>query len=102
MSLKQKYCHIISAFPYKTGHYGIDEEDFFATLVLLCLEVDQRKTTLRKFQAEAYQRINTELKKRKQETQKLYNPFKNLYLDKCYGDSKVPLGAWLNFSSEEE
>ncbi len=102
MVLPQKYCQVISKFPYKAGCYGIDEEDYFDTLVLLCLEADQEKTTRRAFQAQANLKINAELEKRKRETQKFYNPFNNLYLDKCYGDSKAPLGTWMNFSSEDE
>lgn len=79
----------------------MDEEDYFSTLVLLCLEADQKRTTYRNYQAKASQIICAELEKRRRETQKLYNPFKNLYLDKCYGDSSAPLGTWMNFSSEE-
>lgn len=101
MVLQEKYCRVISAFPYRAGCYGIEEEDYFSMLVLLCLEADARKTTPKKFYAQACQKIDAELTKRKQETQQLYNPFRNLYLDKCYGDSKTPLGAWMNFNSEE-
>lgn len=101
MALPEKYCRVISAFPYHVGRYGMDEEDYFSTLVLLCLEADQRKATAEAFHARACREIDTELAERKQETQQLYNPFRNLYLDKCYGDSKDPLGAWINFGSEE-
>lgn len=33
---------------------------------------------------------------------KLYNPYRNLYLDKCYGESKTPLGEWMYFPTDEE
>lgn len=102
MALKQKYCQVIAAFPYKVGRYGMEEEDYFATLVLLCLEADQRKRSRRKFQEQAYRQITGELERRKKETQKLYNSFRNLCLDKCYGEGKVPLGSWMNFKNEED
>lgn len=100
MTLRQKYCQVISAFPYKSGRYGMDEEDYFSTLVLLCLEADCGRPSTGGFRAQADRLIRTELKTRRQETQKLYNPFRNLYLDQCYGDSRTPLGAWLDLSRE--
>ena len=101
-SLPGKYCEVISKFPYKAGCYGLEEEDFFYTLVLICMEADQACSSLKVFQWRAEQQIRAELKNRQQETSKLYNPYKNLYLDKCYGDSKIPLGAWMNFCSDED
>ena len=32
--------------------------------------------------------IEADLYKQKQEKRKLYNPYRNLYLDKCYGEGK--------------
>ena len=34
--------------------------------------------------------------------QKLYNPYRNLYMDKCYGEGKQPLVEWMDFSKYEE
>ena len=33
---------------------------------------------------------------------KLYNRYHNLYLDKCYGESKSPLSEWKDFSKYRE
>lgn len=96
MTLRQKYCRVISAFPYRPGRYGMDEEDYFSTLVLLCLEADCGRSSSAGFPARASRLIRAELETRRQETQKLYNPFRNLCLDQCYGDSRTPLGAWLD------
>ena len=30
------------------------------------------------------------------------NPYRNQYLDKCYGESKTSLGEWMYFSTDEE
>lgn len=35
-----------------------------------------------------------------QKVRKLYN--RNLYLDKCYGESKSPLSEWMDFSKYRE
>lgn len=78
----------------------MDEEDYFSTLVLLCLEADCGRAAPGGFQARASRLIRAELETRRKETQKLYNPFKNLCLDQCYGDSRTPLGAWLDLSRE--
>ena len=37
-----------------------------------------------------------------QKVRKLYNPYRNLYLDKYYGESKRPLGEWMDFSKYKE
>lgn len=84
--------HVVS---YKMGYYGLEEEDFFATLVLLCIEADKVKTTSREFQGRACRMIQTNLAERRRKTRLLYNPYQNLYLDKCYGDSKNPLETYL-------
>ena len=46
--------------------------------------------------------IEADLYKQKQEMRKLYNPYRNLYLDKCYGEGKRPLVEWMDFSKYEE
>lgn len=42
--------------------------------------------------------IEADLYKQKQEMRKLYNPYRNLYLDKCYGESKRPAVDWMDFT----
>lgn len=95
MELRRAYCEVITLFPYKMGFYGLEEEDFFDTLVLLCMEADPNKTASREFQGRACQMIQTNLAERRRETRVLYNPYQNLYLDKCYGDSQNPLETYL-------
>ena len=46
--------------------------------------------------------IEADLYKQKQEMRKLYNPYRNLYLDKCYGESKRPAVDWMDFSKYKE
>lgn len=42
--------------------------------------------------------IEADLHEQMQQVRKLYNPYHNLYLDKCYGESKSPLSEWMDFS----
>lgn len=83
------------------GHVYLSE-DTFRDMMTVCFEVDHevihKKT---RFKGAAIKKINEYLYKKRQEEHRLYNPYRTLFLDKCYGDSKVPLGAWMNFSKIE-
>lgn len=92
---------VFAKYPYKEGTYAIDEEDFFENLVLYCEEADHTASGGR-FRDRAFRIVETALRKQRQEASKLYNPYRNLYLDKCYGESKTPLGEWMYFPTDEE
>lgn len=92
----------MAMFPFKKGKYGMDKEDFFNTLVCLCAEANQRSVSLSAFQHQATRLIYSTLEEQKRETYALYNPFKNLQLDQCYGNSQTPLGSWIDFSKYQE
>ena len=66
-------------------------------MMTICYEVDSVMHKKVGFKKMAIKKIDEYLYKKRQEERKLYNPYKNLFLDKCYGDSEVPLGAWMNF-----
>ena len=99
--LPHKYWEIFARYPYKKGTYAVDKEDFFQNLVLYCEEADHAASGCR-FRDRALRIVEAALRRQRQETNKLYNPYRNLYLDKCYGDSKTPLGEWMHFSTDEE
>ena len=92
----------MACFPFTPGKYGIEQEDFFHTLICICAEVDRKRSSISVFQRRAIQRIRIILDGQRCETSILYNPFQNLYLDKCYGESCVPLGSWMDFSEYTE
>ena len=79
----------------------MDEEVFFGNLVLYCMEADDA-TSGKDFYSRAFQIVEAALFQQRQETKKLYNPYRNLYLDKCYGESKRTLGEWMDFSQEDD
>ena len=78
----------------------MEEDDFFMELVVHCEEA--KLSTGGAFLERARMAIEADLYKQKQEMHKLYNPYRNLYLDKCYGESKQPLVEWMDFGKYKE
>lgn len=54
------------------------------------------------FLERAFKKIDAEPRETMRKVYKLYSPYRNLYLDKCYGESKRPLWEWMNFSKYKE
>ena len=75
----------------------MDKEDFLSTLICHCYEANQQKS-FDAFFSIAYTRIQADLKDTKAEVTKIYNPFRNLFLDKSYGENNKPLVDWMDFS----
>lgn len=98
--LPRKYDAVFAKYPYKRGKYLLDEADFFMELVVHCVEADISSGGT--FLERACKRIDADLYEQAQKVRKLYNPYRNLYLDKCYGESKRPLGEWMDFSKYKE
>jgi hypothetical protein len=78
----------------------MEEEDFFMELVVHCIEA--KVAIGGTFLGRVRRAIEADLYKQKQEMRKLYNPYRNLYLDKCYGESKRPAVDWMDFSKYKE
>lgn len=68
-------------------------------LVVCCAEAEASSGST--FQKRACQKIDALLCEHIREANKLYDPYRNLYLDKCYGESKTPLGAWIDLGPRE-
>lgn len=94
--LPRKYDAIFARYPYKKGKYLQDEADFFMDLVLHCEEAKHLPGSM--FLKQVCGAIEADLHEQMQQVRKLYNPYRNLYLDKCYGESKSPLSEWMDFS----
>ena len=94
--LPRKYDAIFARYPYKKGKYLQDEADFFMDLVLHCEEAKHLSGNM--FLKQVCSAIEADLHEQMQQVRKLYNPYHNLYLDKCYGESKSPLSEWMDFS----
>ena len=98
--LPRKYDAVFARYPYKRGKYLLDEPDFFIGLVVHCEEAELLSGGT--FLERVCKRIDADLYEQMQKVRKLYNPYCNLYLDKCYGESKRPLGEWMDFSKYKE
>ena len=94
--LPRKYDAVFARYPYKRGKYLLDEPDFFIGLVVHCEEAELLSGGT--FLERVCKRIDADLYEQMQKVRKLYNPYCNLYLDKCYGESERPLGEWMDFS----
>lgn len=91
---------VFARYPYKKGKYLWGEEDFFMDIVLRCMEAEHSSGGT--FLERVCKKIDADLYDQAQQVRRLYNPHRNLYLDKCYGESKCPLGEWMDFSKYEE
>ena len=98
--LPRKYDAVLARYPYKRGKYLLEEEDFFQELVLHCEEAELSSGGT--FLERACRKIDAELYEQVQKAYRLYNPHRNLYLDKCYGESKRPLSEWMDFTKYEK
>lgn len=98
-TLSRKYDEIFARYPYKKGKFLLDEADFFMDLVLHCEEAKHLSGS--KFLKQVCRTIEADLHEQMQKMRKLYNPYRNLCLDKCYGESKRPLSEWMDFSKYE-
>ena len=69
-------------------------------LILCCYEAigDNGRFSGRK----ASQIIDTMKKKKSSDRNKLYNPYRNISLDQCIGESKTPVSEWLNITDWKE
>lgn len=76
-------CDIVFAlYPYEKGKYPVEEEDFFMGLAVHRTEAEH--STGGTFLERVRRAIEADLYKQKQEMRRLYNPNRNLYLNKCY------------------
>ena len=87
-------------YPYKRWKYLLEEEDFFQALVLHCEEAEFSSGGT--FLERACREIDADLYEQVRKVYRLYNPHRNLYLDKCYGESKRPLGERMDFTKYEK
>lgn len=76
-------------------------EDDVHEMVAICLEVYY---TEKKRNAEhiVKERISSYFKQRNQETNKLYNPWRNISIDQCFGESGMPVSEWINLTGWRE
>lgn len=98
--LPRKYYKILARYSFTKGKYLHDEADFFIGLVLHCEEAKLLSGS--KFLKRVCSAIEADLYEQTQKVYRLYNPYCNLYLDRCYGESKSPLVECMDFSKYEK
>jgi hypothetical protein len=83
--------------PYITEY---TDQDFLHDLIVCCYEAMNERKAFSKFRAK--QIIDTMIRERNRENNILYNPFRNISINQCFGESKVPVSEWMNLSEWRE
>ena len=73
-------------------------KDLFHEMIVCCYTV-QKEHNGNSFSKHIYDLISEMIKKRKRETQRLYNSYRNISLNQYIGDSKYPVSDWLDLSN---
>lgn len=76
-------------------------EDQLQEYWTICCEQSEVYGTGALFRQKVASAIAAARKKHNRETNKLYNPFRNVSLDLCYADSQIPLAERRNLSNEQ-
>lgn len=90
------FAEVLAQYRYARWMFDGEEADFFCELVTRCIETQRAGES--NFLARACRNIDAVLYEHKMKMRILYNPHRNLYMDRCYGDSITPLGEWMDFS----
>ena len=89
--LPPRFLPVIAQFPFRGNSIGITEKsDFFHQLVESCYALQNLHPQSRFFSTVCAE-IQLEIAESRRENSRLYNPYRNLCLNKCYGESKTPL-----------
>lgn len=82
--------------------YGSDitDRDTLHDWFVCCYESVAEKGRFSK--ALALQKVQTMTQKKKRDQNTLYNPYRNISLNQCIGDSKTPVSEWLNVTGWRE
>ncbi len=75
--------------------------DFFHDIIICSLST-WRKYKGDRFTERVTNLISEIIKRKSDETRNLYNPHKNISIDQCIGDSKVPVSDWFNLTNWSE
>ena len=75
-------------------------QDFLHDLIVCCYEALNERKAFSKLRAK--QIIDTMIRERNRENNILYNRFRNISINQCIGESKVPVSEWMNLSEWRE
>ena len=95
MALPEMYIEAILPFL----DHPITEDDLH-DMISLCYATSSRSKF--RFINKATKSIQQFFSERRQERNTLYNPYRNISLNQCIGDSNSPVSDWLNVSDWRE
>ncbi len=76
------------------------DPDQLHDMIVFCLEEGSRSKAA--FKLIVRKRIEELIREKKRVDNHLYNPYRNISLNQCCGDSKTPASEWLNLSGKQE
>lgn len=76
------------------------DEDAFHNMIMCCYEAVNENGHFSK--QKAFINMRALIQKQKHDQNTLYNPYRNISLDQCFGDSKTPVSEWLNVTDWKE
>ena len=76
------------------------DQDLLHEMIVCCYEVASEYKLFSK--AKAVLKIDTMIHIRNRENSILYNPYRNISLNQCVGESHVPVSEWINLSDWQE
>ena len=85
---------MVAISPFITESTSVD---FFHDMIVCCLSA-KGKYKGDRFIERVSNLIFEASKKRNDEIHYLYNPYKNISINQCIGDGKIPVSDWLNLS----
>lgn len=77
--LSRKYDAVLARYPYKSGKYQLEEEDFFAELILQCREAEFCSGG--SFLERDCRAIDADLHERMLQARKLYTPYRSIWIN---------------------
>ena len=95
-ALPRIFDEVFARYRYKCWMFDGEKADFFFELAALCIETQHAGS--RNFLLRACRNVDAVLYEQKKKIRFLYSPYRNLYMDKCYGDSSTPLIESMDFS----
>ena len=96
LALPKEFAYIVGPFL----DAGIDEDrfqDFVVAYYSVCKANQNRNRC-----TETRNRIQEMIKEQNRLNSKLYNPYRNISLNQCFGENKVPASEWLNLTDWSE
>ncbi|MEA4911555.1 MAG: hypothetical protein VB092_02950 [Oscillospiraceae bacterium] len=94
--MPKEFAFIISPFLQEK----LSEDEFQECVLAYCAEMHTNGKASRRDRVR--ERIRKSTAERRREENAIYNPYRNISLNQCFGESKVPISEWMNLTDWKE